>query len=205
MEFDEVKQYLPQYLSDTASNSLFSELKSFPKNKGFYTHILRDNPIIYQGDGLSSLLHIELPSSKSKEVNGIVISNTCDIDQANSRMIPSRLLHSPILSLKKYTNLLMKLFVENGKKPKSKIDDHIDMVKKQKISQIFYLPKGSKLKEDSIIMFDRVSSLPSNYVKNDNIVNNRLFTLSDFGFYLFIFKLSIHYTRIRENVERGSI
>jgi len=37
----------------------------------------------------------------------------------------------------------------------------------------------------------------------DELLRNRLFTLSDYGFYLFLFKLSLHLTRIREGVSRN--
>ena len=35
------------------------------------------------------------------------------------------------------------------------------------------------------------------------LTQNRLFTLSDYGFYVFLFKISIHLTRIRENIQRN--
>lgn len=201
MDFEEIKKYLPQYLSDSANESLFSELKNFPKNinERLYTSALKDKSVIFQGDGLRELLHIELPASKTKQVNGMILSNTCDVDQNNVRLIGSRLVHAPIVNLQKYHERL----VESTNKPSENITEHISSIKKQYISHIFYLPRMDGVIEDSIILFDRVTTLPSDYVLKSEITSKRLFTLSDFGFYLFLFKLSVHFTRVRENVSRN--
>ena len=83
------------------------------------------------------------------------------------------------------------------------INDHIARIKKQYISHIFFLPAGSQLENDSIVLFDRINSLPNSLQDRNKIPEQRLFTLSDYGFYLFLYKLSIHFTRIRENVSRN--
>lgn len=206
IDFEDIKKYLPQYLSNYANENLFSELKYFPENidKRLYTSYLKNSPVIYQGDGLSGLLHIELPKPITKKVDGMILSNTCDIDQENVRLLSSRLIHAPILNLQKYYEMLINMFVGTNKKPKDIIDQHISSIKKQYISHIFFLPKGEGLSEESIILFDRVTSLPSSYFPKNKIIEQRLFTLSDFGFYLFLFKLSVHFTRVRENVSRNS-
>ncbi len=205
IDFDEIKKFLPHYLSDYANESLFSELKNFPQNldQRLYTSYLKNSEILYQGDGVSGLVHIQLPVPEIKEVDGVILSNTCDIDQENHRLVPSRLVHAPIVKLSKYEHLLEKEFIKTKLKNKEIIDQHISTIKKQYISHIFFLPKGGNLEEDSLIFFDRVSSLPSNYIPNDKIIERRIFTLSDFGFYLLLFKLSVHFTRIRENVSRN--
>ncbi len=83
------------------------------------------------------------------------------------------------------------------------IISHIDDIRKQKISQIFYLPKGGKLENESFVFLDRINNLPSSYFKEEEIKESRIFTLSDYGFYIFLFKLSVHFTRIRESVQRS--
>lgn len=53
---DELKKYLPKYLSEENYNNLLTELKSFPYNidNRMYTYSL-DNNIIYQGDGIKEM------------------------------------------------------------------------------------------------------------------------------------------------------
>ena len=54
--------------------------------------------------------------------------------------------------------------------------------------------------EESSALFGDVRSQPlDHFMAGDRSL---LFRLSDFGFYLFLFKLSIHFTRMLEGVER---
>ena len=85
------------------------------------------------------------------------------------------------------------------------ITDHINAIKKQEITQIFYLPKFDGKLEESIVFLDRVNNMPNTLIERDKISSNRIFTLSDYGAYLFLLKLSIHFTRVQDKVERKSI
>lgn len=202
---EDIKKYLPQYLSTTATASLFEELKHFPENidNRIYTEKLKSETTIFQGDGLKDLLCINLPNTNTKPLLGMVFSNTCDIDIQNDRLFDARLSFAPIFNLEKYKSALFEEYVNSNLKPVNSINSHIDDIRKQNISQIFYLPKGGALDNESIVFLDRINNLPSNYFTKQQVVNNRAFTLSDYGFYLFLFKLSVHFTRIRENVERS--
>ena len=205
IEFSDIEKYLPQYLSKEASENLFAELKDFPKNidDRLYTKYLADNKVLYQGDGISGLIGINLPDTRTGDVPGIVISNTCDINPENERPTESRLVYATIFKLEKYKDLLIQRFVNTGQKTEESINAHIEKIKEQYISHIFYLPAGAGLENESIVLLDRLNNLPNNYIQNDNIPKQRLFTLSDYGFYLFLYKLSIHFTRIRESVSRS--
>jgi hypothetical protein len=85
-----------------------------------------------------------------------------------------------------------------------KIKNHISDVKAQKVSSMFYLPSIGELGE-SVVFFDRLLHVSQKYVDRKTVQTRRLFSLSDYGFYLFVFKLSIHLSRIREGVDRGAI
>ena len=99
MSFDEIKKFLPQYLSDDNKHSLFSELESFPKNidQRLYSsgYEIKDN-IIYQGDGLSDIPIFLLPSPESKKSNCLVISNTCDVVFPLPSLLSSRIIITKI-------------------------------------------------------------------------------------------------------------
>lgn len=205
IEFSEIEKYLPQYLSKEASENLFSELEGFPENidDRIYTNYLSKNWIIYQGDGIGGLLSINLPDPALGEVPGMILSNTCDVDVANERLVESRLVYATIFQLEKYKNLLLKKYVETGEKTEEAILGHIDRIKKQYVSHIFYLPPGGKIEHDSIVLFDRVNNVSNSLLDRNDIPEKRLFTLSDYGFYLLLYKLSIHFTRVREDVSRA--
>lgn len=68
---------------------------------------------------------------------------------------------------------------------------------------MFYLPNISGLGEEAIALLDRITNCDLQKLDLDRLMESRLFTLSDYGFYIFLFKLSIHLTRIREGVSRS--
>lgn len=203
MKLDDFKLYLPKFLSSESDKELFDSLKDFPKNidSRIYTNYLSDTDIIYQGDGINDMLFVNLPNPDIKPVPSMILSNTCDIDLANVRNFPSQLVYTAIFNLTKYQETLYK----NSTKTKEQIDSHIFSIKNQEITQIFYLPKVEGKIDDSIIFFDRVCNFPNKLVSRENLKEKRLFTLSDYGSYLFLLKLSIHFTRIQDKVERKSV
>lgn len=201
MNIDEIKLYLPKYLSSESEKELFKGLREFPDKLELrlYTDKLTSSNVIYQGDGLNDMLIVNLPSQKIKPEKAVIISNTCDIDEeSNKRHFPSSIIYTPIFNLNKYKEGILR---KSNKSPKQ-IDDHINTIKKQEITQIFYLPKYKEL-DDSIIFLDRLQNCSNSFIKRDNLDTQRLFTLSDLGAYLFVLKLSIHFTRIKDKVDRG--
>lgn len=202
MNLDDIKIYLPKFLSAESERELFEGLKDFPNNidARLYTNHLIDSEIIYQGDGLMDLLVVNLPSAIQKAIPCMILSNTCDIDLKNPRNFPSQLVYAPIFKLKNYQEALY----QNSKKTKEQLDSHIDAIKHQRITQVFYLPSIAGKIEESIVFLDRVCNFPNKLIERQDIKNRRLFTLSDYGAYLFLLKLSIHFTRIQDEVERKS-
>lgn len=200
IERDEIKKYLPKYLSESSEQNLFDNLKEFPQNidSRMYTTQNLSDEIIYQGDGIEGFLVINLPDRAVKDANVVVLSNTCDIDLNNTRLHSSSICYSPIFNLNKYIQKLESKYSTSMER----IKQFEESVRRQKISQIFFLPKVGKLTSDSFIFFDKINSCDTNSIKREALNKSRLFTLSNYGFYLFLFKLSIHFTRIREAVDR---
>lgn len=203
MNIDDLKIYLPKFLSAESDSELFNGLREFPENidDRLYTTYLKDSQLIYQGDGIHDMLVVNIPNSEIKPVPGIIFSNTCDIDLDNQRNFPSQVVYAPIFNLDKYRLSLL----NKSKKTKEQITDHISAIKKQEITQIFYLPKLNGKLDESIVFLDRVNNIPNKLVDRENLPTKRIFTLSDYGAYLFLLKLSIHFTRIQDKVERKSI
>ena len=174
---DELKKYLPKYLSEENYKTLLAELKSFPYN--------------IDGRMYTSMLE--------KNVSCLILSNTCDMDLSNSRMFPASIMYAPIINLTTYISVLQKQGVNS-----SKIENHISDLKQQKITQIIFLPANSQM-EDSIVFLDKIYHVDNRFINRDTLEDQRLFSLSDYGFYMLIFKLSIHFSRIQEKVNRGCI
>ena len=199
--FEEFKLYLPKYLSPTSSKELFDNLKDFPANidKRFYADSsLLDEGILYQGDEIIDLPYADFSIPKIDNLKAVILTNTCDNDISNERYNPSYICYSPLIQLTKYEQALLKRLPQK----KQSITSHIDDIRKQKITQIFYLPKGDFLENESMIIFNMTSSCLSESISRDNITERRIFTLSNYGFYLFLFKLSLSFTRFLEGVDR---
>ena len=200
---DELEIFLPKFLSAESLKDLYSGLRDFPENidARLYTEDLRNTDLIYQGDGLREMQVINFPDPEIRNVNSIVLSNTCDIDPTNKRNFPSQIVYAPIFNLNKYRQKL----VEQSGDSEQKINAHITTIKKQEITQILFLPRYEGYLEESIVFLDRVLNLPRNTIPDAEIETRRIFTLSDYGAYLFILKLSLHFTRIQDRIERKSV
>ncbi|MBI2926622.1 MAG: hypothetical protein HYY24_13080 [Verrucomicrobia bacterium] len=199
---EDFKTYLPKYLSAEAQRNLFAELSQFPNNIDcrLYTLRLLNEMNLFQGDGLANLWVADLPNPRIGQARVMVLSNTCDVAPDHRRFLGPRILYCPIISFPKYENLIR----THGSLPSDfNPTGHCDAIRRQHNSSMFYLPKNEKLGEEAIAMLDRINNCDAQAVDVHELVRDRLFTLSDYGFYLFLFKLSLHLTRIREGVARN--
>ncbi|MFA6569722.1 MAG: hypothetical protein WCT77_00590, partial [Bacteroidota bacterium] len=117
------------------------------------------------------------------------------------RNFPSQIVYSPIILLSNYKKLLL----DSGALNLEQIDKHILDIKKQRIIQLFYLPKYDDYLEESIVFFDRVNHVDNKYISRNDIRKLRIFTLSNYGHYLLLFKFSMHFTRFNDQVDRKSL
>lgn len=209
---DEIRTYLPRFLSAESDKELFESLKQFPDNIDcrIYTDKLLSEELLFQGDGLRDLLVVNLPDKNVMPASGMILSNTCDVDLSNQRaFFPPRLVYAPIFNLEKYRQALLEEIADAAEEvKKSKIQaiaSHIDCIREQKVTQVFFLPMLPGRLEESIVFLDRICNCDNAGVSRENIPAKRLFTLSDYGAYLFLIKLSLHFTRIKDKVDRGSI
>ncbi len=195
---DNIVEHIPFYLTQDkdAKNGFVKNLEDFPNNINYYTSYYPNDEL--QGDGWEGLDIVNVVTSERRRVLGIILSNSCDISTENKRDLPPNILFSPIVELKRYRNMLIKEGITE-----SQIDSKFEAIKKQKVTSLFYLPTIGNFPE-SIVIFDDVRSLPMSYfqVKKSSKEIKKVFTLSQFGFYLFLFKISIHFCRFHEKVLR---
>lgn len=195
LSLDDAADFLPKYLSPKERTELFSELKSFPVKMSYYTTLV-DEPLL-QGDGWAKLDFHDVVSRTDRKTNACVISNSCDVSPDNRRSIPPRITIAPLVRLSRFVELLRSSGVAE-----SSIHSQVEAIRKQEVTSIFFLPKGGGLGEDSVLFLDDLQSYPvARFFENDE--KNRLFTLSQAGFWLFLIKLAIHFCRANESVRRG--
>lgn len=196
--FNDIKIYLPKYLSDEKQLRLFEELASFNIDKRFYSSYLLDFSNLFQGDGIVDLPLYNFKENKKTNVKGLVVSNSCDMDANNKRMFNPYVTFAPIFSLNKWEQLLRK-----SESNVDKINSHIEAIRQQRVTSFFYLPIGTEnFPEESFVRFDMVCSIPGDLYSVDELINHRLFCLSNYAFYLLVLKLSIHTSRVQEKIDR---
>ncbi|WP_298704682.1 hypothetical protein [uncultured Campylobacter sp.] len=185
----EIQKYLPQYLSNGAKEALKNSLDDFPNN--LEKMIMPENIF---NEYKSKLLQSDIIECKNiydgHNAKVMIISNSCDNSSENERNFPICVSFVAILSLEKMKNVFEKYGID-----KQAIDNKIDAIKKQQVTNMFYLPN------DMVALLDRTMHL--DYNKFSKAMINKIASLSDYGFYVFLFKLSYHFTRLREGVQRG--
>ncbi len=111
--------------------------------------------------------------------------------------MPTRIIFSPLVKLDTFKNLLYASRMEGRR-----IEEKIRSIKAQKTTSVFYIPAGGPLAEDHVVRFDELHSMPvAAHSADPN--RQKLFTLSNIGFYMLAFKLSIHFCRLQEKVNRN--
>jgi len=188
------EQFLPAYLLPGAREQLLKQINEFPHNRGYYASI--NEPEYLQGDRWSGFIIFNFDSGERKEVKGLIISNSCDINRNNNTVPSQRVVFAPVIRMAAYIDLL-----KADGRDEARIETMVDRIKKQHVDNVFYLPEHGDL-PDALVLLDNLHSEPLAYFWA--APKNRISRLSDFGFWLFVLKLSIHFTRLREEVQRGS-
>ena len=192
MEADSLRKHIPSYLAEDDQLTLLRELKVISEG-GEASY----NSMMLQGDGWRGFQLFNFTSGERQAVRGIVLSNSCDVDPANPRDVPTNVLFAPLVKLSAYEALLAKSDI-----PPERVQAKIASIKAQKTTNIFHLPAGGSLKEDYIARLDEAHSMPA-AVHNSSDDAEKLFTLSNTGFYMLVFKLSVHFCRLQERINRG--
>lgn len=195
---DNIVEHIPFYLiqDKDAQKGFIKNLENFPNNINYYTSYYPNEEL--QGDGWEGLDIVDIVTCNKIPVKGVILSNSCDISIENERDLPVNVVFAPIVKLEAYKEKL-----KNAGVSETQINSKIEAIKKQQVTSLFYLPALDKFPE-SIVIFDDVRSLPMNYFQNNKSKQTvkKIFTLSQFGFYLFLFKISIHFCRFHERVLR---
>ena len=202
MTFDaeSLQRHIPYYLTAEDRHVLVSELNAIIAGGAvnYFLSSYHDSfkAEMLQGDGWRGFQLFLFDSGERHSVRGIVLSNSCDVDPANTREIPARVVFAPLVRLAAFRALLD----ANGIGA-DRVAAKIDAIRAQRTTNIFYLPAGGPLTEDYMIRFDEVHSMPlSAHVRSSD--REKLFTLTNTGFYMLVLKLSLHFCRLQEGINR---
>lgn len=221
---DYLKSHLKDILSEESYKDVRDEIATFPDTKKYYRLDWNKPSFLMQGDWIQGAFHLLQPYAENglflnivtklanwikpywkkfaidKPVFGFILSNTCDIDASNSRQFNEpNIVFSPIIPLSKYIHSL-----RSGGISEEKINSHIDSIRKQEITSIFYLP-DSQVIDESIVFFDRISNTSNIKVIDESIQEQRKFSLNQVWYYILLMKIWIHFSRPWEHLDRNSL
>ena len=189
-----IQTQIPYYLTQAQKDGLIKALDEFPRPIQYYIGLYPNE--LLQGDGWEKLEIIRFENGSRDKIKGIVLSNSCDISPNNKRNMPPNITFAPIIKMANYAQLLLK----NGL-TQQQIEDRFQSIREQRITTMFYLPKGSALDEEYVTLLDDLHTVPA-HAFEQVAERKKLFTLSLVGFYLFLLKLSVHFCRFHEEVAR---
>ena len=200
LDSESIQRHIPYYLVAEDRRLLIKELRAISSGgKAGYFLSARDNSFkqdMLQGDGWRGFELLQFYTGERRSVKGLVLSNSCDIDPDNPRDLPARVVFAPLVKLSAYQAQLARHRVTARR-----IEDKIAAVRAQRITNIFYLPAEGPLKEEYVAPLDHVYSMPlAAFAANSD--KKKLFTLSNTGLYMLVFKLSAHFCRLQEKVNR---
>lgn len=191
---NEFEVALPHYLTHAQREALLADLRAFPATHNYYMRSGRPEELL-QGDGWKGFVVIRFEDGERKPVSGVIISNSCDIDVNNRRDLNRNILFAPIVSMSKLTEV-----IRSVKGQEADVQEKLAAIRRQEIFSMFYLPAFGESSEEAVILLDDIHSHPVEHFMGTD--RQRLFRLSQTGFYLFLFKLSLHFTRMGEGVAR---
>lgn len=202
MNFDaeSLQQQIPYYLTAEDRKILVDELKAISQGgtADYFLSPYHDSfkEDMLQGDGWRGFQLFMFDSGERRSVRGLVLSNSCDVDPENPRDVPARLIFAPLVKLSIYEKLLRASGIESNR-----VDEKVAMIKAQKTTNMFFLPAGGPLDEDYVARLDDAHSMPvaAHTTAEDR---EKLFTLNNTGFYMLVLKLSVHFCRLHEKVNR---
>jgi len=191
--------FLPRYLSEASANALLQDLLKFPEefdSRVFSFTAAAEPGLLYQGDGFANLDFVFLPKLAKLPGKGLILSNTCDMDPTNEKAVPRLVVYSPIFSLSRFQAQLV------SAKSNAFAEDYIGKIRRQEISQLFYLPAGPQTSEESFVDLAQINHCTREMLTKEQVKTNRLFSLNNTGFYVLLFKLSVFFCRLQEGIDR---
>lgn len=191
------KIYLPKYLTPDQRRELWAELREFPNIRSFYMPPSPGDDGALQGDGWRGLVVIRFETLEQRNVTGLILSNSCDIAPENPRASPTNVVFAPLVALDRYADRL-----RASGQTAEQVAGLLDSIRKQEVTQLFYLPGSAYGPPESVAFLDDVHSHPAEHFFRSERV--RVFRLNQVAFYVLLLKLSIHFCRFQEGVPRYS-
>lgn len=216
MEFgeDHFVSLLPSYLTDEQKSRLKDSLLQFSIQRNEvepipnldYTNFVtrQDCDYFKQSDIVYEIryphLNEETVEFEKYYTTAIILSNTCDISSENPHTLNSKqCLLAPVLELNSFVEDLRMsdYFTE------ARLQSFLNELKLQRITNLFFVSDNGG--DEYIALLDKIFWFPTDELNTylPEMNENKLFSLTQFGYYLFLLKLSFHFCRFPEALDRA--
>jgi hypothetical protein len=191
----DVRRYLPKFLSPTRTDELYDALRFYPEIPSFYLSPGMIDEELLQGDGWRGFVLRDFQSGEARSVSRMIISNSCDVDLTNERIKDTNVLFCPLVSVAKFQTALLESGIEQGR-----VTNILSDIRKQRWTSAFHLPSGQHGPDECVAWLDDIHPAPlRTFHTTERAI---LFRLQHAAFYVLLIKLSIHFCRMQEDVER---
>lgn len=211
---DNFELLLPNYLTSEHKSRLKDSLAQFtiqregdnPNSEIDYSNFVTSQDCTYfkQSDLIYQIryphLNVENFEFEKFYTTAIVLSNTCDISDQNAHTLNKKqCVLAPIIELSKYIESLREMDSFSEERLTSFLND----LKLQRITNIFYISENGG--EEYIALLDKIFWFPTEELNSyvEDISENKVFSLTHFGYYLFLLKLTFHFSRFPEALDRA--
>lgn len=204
---------LPSYLTDTDKSRLKDGLIQFSVNREVeiskseidYSNFTSKEHSSYfkQSDLIREIRYPFLNAEyeyEKKYTDAIILSNTCDISDENPHTLNKKQsVLAPIIKL----DLFVEELSANSEFSDEQINSFQQELKLQRISNLFYVCDNGG--SEFVAMLDKIFWFPTEELNGflPDIAENKIFSLSLFGYYLYLLKVSFHFCRFPESLERA--
>lgn len=190
---DEIRKHLPGYLSSTEQVKLISQIyKDYPDIDYYRSDASTD--FCLQGDGWKGFEIFEFASGQRLSVSGCILSNTCDISPDNKRLQAPNIVFATCVQMEQYERMLL------GLTDQRKAQNYIDAIRRQSVTNRFFLPATS-LQKDFVVFLDDIHTMPLQRFLENTTRHNSI-RLSNAGYYVFVLKLAVHFCRLTDGENR---
>ncbi|MEJ7745641.1 MAG: hypothetical protein WKF61_02570 [Luteimonas sp.] len=197
IDLDDAFVYLPSWLAASERKKLYNDLRNMHEGLAYFSNLDFDYQL--QGDAYDDAPYVIVGIDAVDVVTTrvVVLSNSCDISAQNERDDPAMVTVAPLVRISKWSTQLAAFGVSV-----QAIENKITSATAQEISNVFFLPAGAGIEEDSIVLFDQMQSVPMQRFLAAN--PRRVGILSQAGHWLLLMKLSMHFSRLQDGVLRDA-
>lgn len=195
ISLQDAARFLPPFLAEAELRALYEQLKRLDRLP-YYSSEAFDYKL--QGDTFAKAPFVIVRSNDAslRQTTVMLLSNTCDISDDNARRLPANVSVAPVVRVSKWRSKAVAAGV-----PEASVEASLDAARLHRITNLFFIPAGQQIQEDSLVLLDRIQSMQLSDFSAAN--PERLATLSQAAFWLLLLKLSVHFCRQQEGVVRG--